>query len=175
MKLEFSEAHRDLVDSGQTTCEAGYQNVANYAETPSEDPGVVFQQETAEALANLASATEADRTTLQEMALSNSVLTKQLASVTASLQQALKELSALKLADSPRNNNTPTTTRNNNRPIIERTTRKYHNDNYCWSCGFDICDWHNSGTCRWKKKGHNDEATKDDNKGGNQKRRHLVM
>ena len=95
MKVEFAEAHRDLVESGQTTKEVSYHNFSNLA-TPQDDNS--FHVETAEALANLASATAADRKTLQEMAAANSALTQQLTTVTATLQQALKELNTLKLS-----------------------------------------------------------------------------
>ena len=131
MKLYFSEAHRDLIEAGQTAGESGYDNTANLIPpvTPTEEDA--FQRDTAMALSNLAAATEADRSTLQEMAAANSALTNQLAAVTASLQQALTELAKLRLSDSP---NPPRPA--DRRPPKERTVRKYNNDNYCWSCGF---------------------------------------
>ena len=60
----FSEAHRDLVEAGQTAGEQGYQNVANLATPVLPDEEDAFQRDTATALSNLAAATEADRSTL---------------------------------------------------------------------------------------------------------------
>ena len=126
MKIYFSEAHRDLIETGQTAGESGYDNTANLIPPVSPTEEDAFQRDTAMALSNLAAATEADRSTLQEMAASNSALTKQLAAVTASLQQALTELAKLRLSDSP---NLPRPA--GRRPPKERTIRKYNNDNYC--------------------------------------------
>ena len=170
MKTFFAEAHGDLIEASQTAGEQGYQNVANFATPilPAEQDA--FQRDTATALSNLAAATEADRSTLQEMAAANSALTKQLATVTASLQQALSELTKIRTTNTPSTPSQP-----NRRRTAERIGRKYQNDNYCWSCGFDIANWHTSKTCRWTKAGHQLEATKDNNMGGNQKRRDLVM
>ena len=165
MKIDFAEAHRDLVETKQTAGEAGYQNVANYIDPQEQDD---FQRDTAAALANLASATEADRSTLKEMAAANSALTKQLASVTSSLNQALGELKQMRLTA----NNNPQGNQDTSR---YRKVRKYQNNNYCWSCGFDISDNHTSATCKWTKEGHKSDATKENTMGGSQKRRHLVM
>jgi hypothetical protein len=41
----------------------------------------------------------------------------------------------------------------------KRTARRYNNDNYCWTCGFDIS--HTSSTCKWitDTDNHKKEAT----------------
>ena len=39
---------------------------------------------------------------------------------------------------------------------------------YCWSHGYLVHPDHNSRTCRTKKPGHQDDATREDNKGGSQ-------
>ena len=135
MKIFFSEAHRDLVEAGQTAGEQGYQNIANLATPILPDEEDAFQRDTATALSNLVAATEADRSTLQEMAIANSALKKQLAAVTASLQQALSELNKLRINEIPYKQRS---TNNHRTSSSTRTARKYSNDNYCWSCGFDI-------------------------------------
>ena len=65
LKLDFAMAHAELRESQQTSKLAGFQ--ANNAE--------VIPKETAEAIANLASATLADRNTMTAMQLTISTLT----------------------------------------------------------------------------------------------------
>ena len=42
-------------------------------------------------------------------------------------------------------------------------TKRFNNWNYCFSCGFDVPAWHNSGTCPpgCRKVGHQDNCTRD--------------
>ena len=42
-------------------------------------------------------------------------------------------------------------------------TQRYNKWNYCFSCGFDVPAWHNSGTCppECRKVGHQDSCTRD--------------
>ena len=35
----------------------------------------------------------------------------------------------------------------------------YANQNVCYTCGFDVKDWHMSMTCQCKKQGHQDNFT----------------
>jgi hypothetical protein len=55
----------------------------------------------------------------------------------------------------------------------KRNTRRYNNDNYCWSCGFDIS--HTSMTCQYTNGNtdHKKEATATDTMGGSQRNMHL--
>lgn len=158
------------MESGQTAKKSCYHNTGNFLPLVSLTEEDAFQRDIAMALSNLAAATEVDRSKLQEMAAANSALTKQLAVVTISLQQALTELANLCVHETPNQPRNP-----GRRQAKDRTVRKYHNNNYCWSCGFDISDWHNSKTCCWIKPGHHVEATKDNNLGGNQKLCDLAM
>ncbi len=38
-------------------------------------------------------------------------------------------------------------------------TKWYSNQNMCYTCGFDVKDWHTSATCQCKKQGHQDGFT----------------
>ncbi len=38
-------------------------------------------------------------------------------------------------------------------------TKSFANQNVCFTCGFDIKDWHTSATCPRKKQGHQDGFT----------------
>ena len=40
------------------------------------------------------------------------------------------------------------------------TTKYFSNHNVCFSCGFDVEDWHTSATCPRKKQGHQDGFTR---------------
>ena len=54
-----------------------------------------------------------------------------------------------------------------------RSTRRWENDNYCWSCGFDIK--HTSATCKYIKDvtNHKAEATAMNPMGGSTRNLHL--
>ena len=45
---------------------------------------------------------------------------------------------------------------------------------YCWSHEFRVHFGHNSSTCKWKRDGHIDCATRDNNMGGFQKQNNWV-
>jgi hypothetical protein len=38
--------------------------------------------------------------------------------------------------------------------------KRYQNQNYCWSHGFDVADNHHSGACRQQRQGHQGYATR---------------
>ncbi len=44
-------------------------------------------------------------------------------------------------------------------PCFSNITKYWANQNVCFSCGFDVEDWHNSATCPRKKTGHQDGFT----------------
>ena len=64
MKIYFSEAHRDLVEAGQTAGESGYDNTANLIPPVSPTEEDAFQRDTEMALSNLAAAKEEDSSTM---------------------------------------------------------------------------------------------------------------
>jgi hypothetical protein len=39
-------------------------------------------------------------------------------------------------------------------PQFSNITKDFANQNVCFSCGFDVEDWHNSSTCNNRKEGH---------------------
>jgi hypothetical protein len=45
-------------------------------------------------------------------------------------------------------------------PRYSNVVKLFANQNVCFSCGFDVEDWHNSGTCPNKKPGHQDGFTR---------------
>ena len=154
-KTHFTEAHLDFRTYNKPN---PYQsaNVAilhQEAESPPSNP----TEETATALANLASATAADRTAVAALTTTNEHLTKQLTEVTNQLTLALSKISTLEQSlQSMRC--TPLPNNPNPAPRKER--------NYCWTHGFKVSRNHNSMTCRFPKEGHQRQATATNIMGG---------
>jgi hypothetical protein len=44
-------------------------------------------------------------------------------------------------------------------PCYSNVVKQWANQNICFSCGFDVKDWHNSSSCPRKKPGHQDGFT----------------
>lgn len=141
-KLAFAEAHQDLRQVQATTQGAGYHGANAAMES--------FAHETADAFANLATATAADRHILAELTAANTALTSQLAAKEA-------ELAQLRNAAPPRSGG-----RQSNRSNTHRTP----NTNYCWTHGYKVGRNHTSATCMHPNEGHMPYATSNDTKGG---------
>jgi hypothetical protein len=45
-------------------------------------------------------------------------------------------------------------------PCYSNVVKQWVNQNICFSCGFDVKDWHNSSSCPHKKPGHQDGFTR---------------
>ena len=56
-----------------------------------------------------------------------------------------------------------------------RTERLYNNENYCHTHGYDIHPDHTSATCNTPGPNHQVTATSNDNMGGSQRNRNLVL
>ena len=153
-KIHFSEAHRDYV---QLQNQAGggqnpfHYNTANSVElmaaTEEHNPEPIFSHETAEALANLASATASDRATVASLTTTNEKLTAQLGQLTNQLSLAMTKIAEMEklLAAKP----------------VNLSTRSY-----CWTHGFRVSKNHNSESCKNPAPGHKKEATATNRKGG---------
>jgi hypothetical protein len=145
----------------QTTGQEGGYHSANSAME-------AFQTDTAEAFANLASATAADRTMLQELLATNSQLLAQLTLKDQEIAQ-LRNHCAPALAPA-------TDTANNNRQQqpIAPGNKRFDNLNYCWSCGYDVSLNCTSETCKRKLQAHKDAATHANNLGDSQRNKAKV-
>jgi hypothetical protein len=153
-KTSFAEAHQDLRLATGTTQTSGYHSANQAMDT--------FVTDTADAFANLATATTSDRQMLADLTASNKKLTEQIA-------EKDKEIARLNSANrnnggnNGNNGNHGNNDRGNNR---ESTRRRYNNTNYCWTHGWDIARNHTSQSCRFPDTGHVREATRTDTMAG---------
>jgi hypothetical protein len=146
-KSHFAAAHRQHKQmQGETAANAGYHS-ANAAMTQNEDQ---MDEATIGALANLATATAADRGVVAALTQANSRLVKQ-------LEENASELRELKtLLNQER--------RNRRGPRSSTSSAS----TYCWTHGYKVGKTHTSLTCNTRNPGHKTEATWADNMGGSQ-------
>jgi hypothetical protein len=113
-------------------------------------------------MANLATATSADRETVATLTKAIAALTEQLKAkdIWAKSQEAeLKCLLGAQGITTPITASGPTNT-------YLRKSYKAKNDNYCWSHGYQVGMNHTSANCTEKAPGHKDNATKSNIMGG---------
>jgi hypothetical protein len=149
-KPHFAAAHRQHKQmQGESAATAGYHS-ANADVTQNEDQ---MAEATIGALANLVTATAADRGVVAALTQANSRLAIQLEDNSTEF----RELKALL-----------------NQERRERRGPRSVNpsaSNYCWSHGYKVGKTHTSRTCNTSKPGHKTEATRADNMGGIQANR----
>jgi hypothetical protein len=146
-KSHFAAAHRQHNQmQGETAAHAGFHS-ANGAMTQNEDQ---MAEATIGALANLATATAADRGVVEALTQANSGLVKQLEE-TASYLRELKDLFHQERRD-------------------KRGPRSFNASasNCCWTHGYKVGKTHTSLTCNTRNPGHKAEATRAENMGGSQ-------
>jgi hypothetical protein len=146
-KCHFAAAHRQHKQmQGESAATAGYHS-ENAAVAHTEDQ---IAEATIGALANLATATAADRGVVAALTQANARLAKQL----EENSNELRELKALL--------NQERSAKRGQRSFNPSTT------NYCWTHGFKLGSTHTSLTCKTQKPGHKKEATRENNMGGSQ-------
>jgi hypothetical protein len=149
-KSHFAAAHRQHKQmQGESAATSGYHS-ANAAVTHTE---YQMEEATIGALANLATATAADRGVVAGLTQANSRLAKQLEDNSSEL----RELKAL--IDKERSEKRG--------PIVFNPSAR----NYCWTHGYKVGSTHTSLTCKILKPSHKTEATRADNMGGSQANR----
>jgi hypothetical protein len=149
-KSHFAAAHRQHKQiKGETAANVGYHS-ANAAMTQNEDQ---MDEATIGSLANLATATAADRGMVAALTHANSRLVKQ-------LEESASELRELKaLLNQER--------RYKRGPRSSTSSAS----NYCWTHGYKVGKTHTSLTCNTRNPGHKVEATRAENMGGSQANR----
>jgi hypothetical protein len=131
---------------GESAATAGYHS-ANADVGQTEDQ---VAEVTIGALANLATATAADRGVVATVTEANARLVKQL----EDNSNELRELDALIKKE-----------------IFEKRGQRSFNpspNNYCWTHGYKVANTHTRLSCNLPKQGHKREATRADNMGGSQ-------
>jgi hypothetical protein len=148
-KIDFSPAHREFRLTNQTAQQSGFHS-ANMMIEQSRD---VSMHETAEEIAQLATATASDRSTVATLTATNAKLATQLEAAHTLIAQLKKEIATLKIKI---------------KPVWQgqRPARTTNNDSYCWSHGFQVAKSHTSSTCSLRKTGHQENATRLDTLGG---------
>ena len=148
-KIHFTEAHQDWRLAQGTAQTAGYHGANNAMDS--------FVNDTADAFANLATATASDRQMMADLTATNKDLTQLVSKRDAELSTLKAKLRSLQ--SNPRN---PSGT-----PRERDSTKcRYNNENYCWTHGWDIHNTHTSQSCNYPAEGHIRDATRADTKGG---------
>jgi hypothetical protein len=148
-KIDFSTAHHEFRLTNQTAQQSGFHS-ANMMIEQSRD---VWMHDTAEAIAQLATARASDRSTVATLTTTNTKLATQLEAAHALIAQLKKEIATLKIKI---------------KPVWQgqRPARTTNNDSYFWSHGFQVAKSHTSDTCSVKKTGHQENAARLDTMGG---------
>ncbi len=143
-KLDFAVSHRELRETRTTAAGAGYQAANSVIQSANS----VYQQETVDAIANLATATVHDRETFATLTATNNALTTELTAVNRKLVAALTEIGKLKAK-------------------VGGATVVLERKHYCHTCGYRCT--HPSHECPNPKPGHKTKAVRADTMGGSTK------
>jgi hypothetical protein len=148
-KIDLAAAHREFRLANQTSQQSGFHSASMMIEQSRDDS----MQETAEAIAQLATAAVSDRGTVATLTTTNAKLANQLEAATALIAQLKSEIVTLTIKI---------------KPVWQgqRPARTTNNDSYCWSHGYQVANLHTSATCNVRKYGHQEAATKIDTMGG---------
>jgi hypothetical protein len=148
-KIDFATAHREFLLTNQTAQQSGFHS----ANMMIEQGRAESMNDTAEAIAQLVTATTSDRSTVATLTTTNVKLATQLEAANALIAQLKNEIATL--------NNKIKPAWQGQHPV--RTT---NNNSYCWSHGYQVAKSHTSATCNMKKSGHQDAAIKSNTMGG---------
>jgi hypothetical protein len=148
-KIYFTTAHREFRLTNQTAQQSGFHSANMMIEQHSPES----MNETAEATAQLATATASDRSTVVTLTTTNAKLASQLEGANELIAQLKNEIAMHKNKIKP--------AWQGQLPV--RTT---NNDSYCCSHVYQVATSHTSATCNKKKSGHQDAAIKSNRMGG---------
>jgi hypothetical protein len=148
-KLDFATAHREFCLPNQTAQQSGFHS-ANMMIEQGRDESM---NETAQAIAQLGTATATYRGTVATLTTTNAKLATQLEAAHALIAQLKSDIATLKIKI---------------KPVWQwqRPTRATNNDSYCWSHGYQVTKSHTSATCNVRKTVHQETATKINTMGG---------
>ena len=146
-KVHFSQVFRENRDQSRQAQHAGcgHSNTQNSANAAMLEEMTQYHSH---ALANLATATQLDRTMVANMSKIISDLTLQLGQANMKLAEAQSSIATLtwKLAKTGTRTNLSTTS-----PTGPRDITTIDKDGYCWSHGLKVAKGYNSSTCEKQK------------------------
>ena len=131
-----------------------------------------MQQQQAEALANLATATAVDRKAVTELSISNATLTHECRTATATIATLHQRLASCACDPTPRTGTKGQQRRPANKQHHNNPSRNFtplDPDGYCWSHGYHVSRGHNGASCYNTLSGHQSTATKTYPMGGSKK------
>jgi hypothetical protein len=148
-KIDFATAHREFRLTNQTAHQSGFHSANMMIEQGRDDS----MQETAEAIAQLATAMASDRGTVATLTTTNTKLANKLEAAHALIAHLKSEIATLKIKI---------------KPVWQgqRPARTTNNDSNYWSHGYQVAKSHTSATCNVRKTGHQEATTKIDTMGG---------
>ena len=149
-KTTFQQAQRELRDQQRTAQQTGFQANGIWCQPTNNNENPL--QETAEALANLATATASDRQALQNLTNMVKELSNQIKAKDKQIDELIKAMN--------RNNTSGNNTKNT-------WWEKKDCGSYCHTHGYLVGPKHNSETCRHPGPNHNCNATQQNPMGGN--------
>ena len=124
-----------------------------------------MQQQQVEALANLATATAADRQAVTVLSSSNATLTQELRTATATIATLQQRLEICACATTPRKGEKGQQRRPANQQRQHNLSRDFtplDPYGYCWSNGYHVSKGHNGASCYNTLPGHQSAATRVD-------------
>ena len=149
-KTTFQQAQRELRDQQRTAQQAGFQANGIWCQPVQTNDHPL--QETAKALANLATATASDCQALQNPTNTVKALSNQIKAKDRQIEDLIKAMNGNKTKG-----NTPRSTR----------WEKKDCGSYCHTHGYLVGPKHTSETCRQPSPNHNRQATRQNPMGGN--------
>jgi hypothetical protein len=165
-KADFAAAHQDYRDWQLTSRQSGYQSTNNAA-TDADDTFFDIQG-TVNAIANLATATTSDRSTVARLSETNASQNAKIEQQATQLTTARMELATLR-SELARLKGTNSSSDRVTTSSDQRPRQFPPNTNYCWTHGYAVSRNHTSQGCAGPKEGHQREATRQNNMGGSQR------
>jgi hypothetical protein len=147
-KIDFATAHCEFRLTIKTAQQSGFHSANMMIEQTRDD----LVQDTADAIAQQATATASDRGTVAMLTTTNAKLANQLEAAHTLIAQLNSEIATLNIKI---------------KPVWQgqRLARTINNDSYCWSHEYQVAKSHTSATCNVRKSGHQEAATKIDTMG----------
>jgi hypothetical protein len=148
-KIDFATAYQESHLTNQTAHQSGFHSSNVMIKQVCDDS----IKDTVKAIAQLATNTASDRGTVATFTTTNAKFVNQLKDAHALIAKLKNEIAMLK---------------NKIKPAWQgqQTVKTTDSDIFCWSHGYQVAKSHTSATCKMKKSGHQDAATKINTMGG---------